>query len=51
MGSYQGEPLYHASLDPAEYRALLEQHGFEVVSHVSEDAGCGGRTIWLAQLR
>jgi ubiquinone/menaquinone biosynthesis C-methylase UbiE len=51
MGSYQGEPLYHASLDPAEYRALLEQHGFEVVSHVSEDAGCGGRTIWLARLR
>jgi SAM-dependent methyltransferase len=51
MGSYQGEPLYHASLDPAEYRALLEQHGFEVVSHVSEDARCGGRTIWLARLR
>jgi trans-aconitate methyltransferase len=49
MGTYRGEPLYHASLDPAEYRALLDEHGFQVVSHVSEDPGCGGRTIWLAQ--
>src|SRR3954469_1600763 len=23
MGEWQGEPLYHASLDPDEYRALL----------------------------
>ena len=49
MGSYQGEPLYHSSLDPAEYRALLAEHGFEVVSQVSEDPGCGGRTVWLAR--
>jgi predicted TPR repeat methyltransferase len=51
IGTYHGEPLYHASLAPDEYRALLDQHGFEVVSHVSEDPGCGGRTIWLAWLR
>ena len=51
MGTYEGEPLYHASLDPHEYRALLDDHGFEVVSYVPEDRTCGAHTIWLAQLR
>jgi trans-aconitate methyltransferase len=50
IGSYQGEPLYHASLDTAEYRALLNEHGFHVVMHVIEDPACGDHTIWLAQL-
>lgn len=49
MGEYHGEPLYHASLEPGEYRALLSEQGFEVVSYVAKDAACGGRTIWLAQ--
>jgi 2-polyprenyl-3-methyl-5-hydroxy-6-metoxy-1,4-benzoquinol methylase len=51
IGSYGGEPLYHASLDAAEYRALLGQHGFNVVAHAVEDPTCGGHTIWLAQSR
>ncbi|MGA7489163.1 MAG: class I SAM-dependent methyltransferase [Xanthobacteraceae bacterium] len=51
IGSYRGEPLYHASLDEAEYRALLDEFGFEVVSYVAEDPACGGHTIWLARLR
>ena len=51
MGSFAGEPLYHASLDPDEYRALLGAQGFDVVAHVIEDPTCGGRTIWLTQLR
>jgi SAM-dependent methyltransferase len=50
IGSLGGEPLYHASLDPAEYRSLLDRNGFRVVSHVVEDPDCGGHTIWLAQL-
>ena len=50
IGSFGGEPLYHASLDPAEYRSLLDRNGFGVVSHVVEDPDCGGHTIWLAQL-
>ena len=49
VGSYRGEPLYHASLDSAEYRALLHDGGFDVVTHVVEDPTCGLRTIWLAQ--
>jgi SAM-dependent methyltransferase len=51
IGEYRGEPLYHGSLEGAEYRELLDRHGFAVVSHVVEDVTCGGRTIWLAQLR
>ena len=50
IGSYCGEPLYHASLDPDEYRSLLNENGFAVVSHVVEDPTCYGHTIWLAQL-
>lgn len=50
VGSYQGEPLYHASLDAAEYRALLNANGFAVIAHRVEDPNCGNHTIWLAQL-
>ena len=50
VGRFAGEPLYHASLDAAEYRSLLDRNGFRVVSHVVEDPNCGGHTIWLAQL-
>ena len=50
IGGFGGEPLYHASLDPAEYRSLLDRYGFRVVAHVVEDPDCGGHTIWLAQL-
>jgi SAM-dependent methyltransferase len=49
IGSFEGEPLYHASLDPAEYRSLLDQHGFRVITYVAEDMNCGRHTIWLAQ--
>jgi predicted TPR repeat methyltransferase len=51
MGTFHGEPLYHGSLDPDEYRALLSAQGFEVVQHVAEDAECGGHTVWLAKRR
>ncbi|MGB3446183.1 MAG: class I SAM-dependent methyltransferase [Xanthobacteraceae bacterium] len=49
LGSYQGEPLYHASLDPEAYQRLLATHGFDIVDHVAEDATCGGHTVWLAR--
>lgn len=51
MGSYGGEPLYHASLAPEEYRALLDQQGFELIANVFEDPTTGGHTIWLARLK
>ncbi|MGD5408177.1 class I SAM-dependent methyltransferase, partial [Xanthomonas citri pv. citri] len=49
IGTWGGEPLYHASLDPAEYRALLGAHGFRVLAHVARDPACGDTTVWLAQ--
>ena len=51
IGTLEGEPLYHASLDSDEYRRLLAHAGFDVVAHVAEDPDCGGRTIWLARHR
>lgn len=51
IGCLEGEPLYHASLDAAEYTELLDGEGFDVVSTLAEDQTCGGRTVWLAQLR
>lgn len=51
IGSFEGAPLYHASLAPDAYRALLDQNGFDVLAHVSEDATCGGHTVWLARSR
>lgn len=49
IGEVAGEPIYHASLDPAEYRALLEANGFEVIDYRPEDPDCAGHTIWLAR--
>ena len=49
IGSYRGEPLYHASFDREEYAELLDAHGFEVLDQASEDATCGGHTVWLAR--
>lgn len=49
IGKMFGEPLYHASLDAEEYRALLAQYSFDVVKMVAEDAECTGHTVWLAK--
>jgi SAM-dependent methyltransferase len=49
IGEYRGDPLYHASLSPAEYGALLAHFGFRVLQHVPNDAEAGGRTAWLCQ--
>jgi SAM-dependent methyltransferase len=51
IGVLEGEALYHASLDGAEYRELLGQQGFDVVAQRNEDPACGGRTVWLARQR
>lgn len=49
IGEWQGEPLYHASLAPEEYRARLEENGFTILTHVIEDPECGHATIWIAR--
>lgn len=49
IGTCCGEPLYHASLDPAEYRSLLSANGFSVLEYLADDPTCGGHTVWLAR--
>ena len=48
LGEWQGEALYHGSLDPEDYRALLEQNGFGAISNRERDPDCGSATVWLA---
>ncbi len=48
IGEYRGEPLYHGSLAPLEYRQLVAAHGFSVREHVEGDPDCGAHTVWLA---
>ena len=48
IGRLHGEPLYHASLDPQEYAALLAENGFALREHVVDDPHCH-RNVWFAQ--
>lgn len=45
IGDWRGEPLYHGSLDPEAYRALLSEAGFEVEQGVWAEDGL----VWLAR--
>lgn len=49
LGHAAGAPVYHASLDPEDYRALLAENGFKVIEYRPEDPTCDGHTIWLAR--
>ncbi|HEY4435017.1 MAG TPA: class I SAM-dependent methyltransferase [Lelliottia sp.] len=51
MGEFEGEPLYHASLSPDEYRQRLADNGFTVIDVMFEDPECGGHSVWLCQFR
>lgn len=49
IGTFQGKPLYHASLAREEYESLLAAHGFRLLDHIVEDPDCGGATVYLAR--
>jgi SAM-dependent methyltransferase len=51
IGTIGGSQLYHASLDPEEYRSLLDDAGFDEMGYWPEDPDCAGHTIWLARRR
>lgn len=51
IAEWHGEPLYHGSLSPEEYRAGLGAAGFEVLRHTPDDEDCGAATVWLARRR
>ena len=48
-GTVGGEPVYHASLSPSEYRRILAEHRLEIVDFVLEDPTCGHATVLLAR--
>ena len=49
IGTLHGEPLYHASLAPDEYRSLLAANDFAVAAERMEDPDRGGHSVWLAR--
>jgi len=51
IGRIVREPVFHASLDPEEYRVLLDDAGFDALGYWPEEPDCGGRTVWLARGR
>jgi hypothetical protein len=48
IGVCYKEPLYHASLGPAQYEQLLVTNGFVLREYVVEYPQCDGHTVWLA---
>ncbi|NBD29732.1 MAG: methyltransferase domain-containing protein [Alphaproteobacteria bacterium] len=48
-GDAAGAPVYHASLAPDEYRALLAENHFKLLDFTPEDPACGGHSVWLAK--
>jgi len=49
VGRVGQSPVYHASLEPSEYRALLAAHGFAELWFRPEDAELAGHSVWLAR--
>lgn len=49
IGGQFGDSLYHASLDPWEYRQLFQELGLTEIAFAPEDPATGGRTVWLAR--
>jgi len=48
-GMNGGENLFHASLNPDEYEMLLIKHNFQILTHTSDDPGCGADNVWMAK--
>jgi hypothetical protein len=51
IGACHGDPLYHASLDAADYERLLDGISFDLLEHVVGDVAKGGRVVWIARRR
>lgn len=49
IGQVEGETVYHASLSPEDYTALMADQGIEVLQFVPEDPTCAGHSVWLAR--
>lgn len=49
IGQVGESVIFHASLAPSEYRALLAAHGFEIAWFRPEDRDLSGYSVWLAR--
>lgn len=47
-GEAGGEQVYHASLAPKAYRALLRANGFSDITFQPNDPDCRGHSLWHA---
>lgn len=50
VGDFAGHSLYHASLDPDDYRSVLRDAGFTLIDVTYEDPEAQGHTVFLARL-
>lgn len=50
-GYVGNDPVYHASLSPAEYEEILRGNGFNDITYAAQDHLCKGRSILLASGR
>ncbi|WP_299622424.1 class I SAM-dependent methyltransferase [uncultured Tateyamaria sp.] len=48
-GTVGGEPVYHASLSPAEYVACLEQNGLRLTGFLAEDPETDKHSVLMAR--
>lgn len=51
MGRVGDEPVYHASLAPEAYRAILKGLGLDIVRFTFEDEDCDRQTVLLARAK
>ena len=48
LGQVEGHAVYHSSLSPSEYKAIVSKAGFSTVEHVAQDPNCGMRSLLFA---
>ena len=49
IGHVEGDPVYHASLSPAEYATVLEASGMRLTAFVAEDPDCEYHSVLIAR--
>lgn len=49
QGTVGGEPVYHASLSPAEYAVCLEQNGLRMTGYLAEDPETDLHSVLMAR--
>ena len=48
-GHVGGDPVYHASLSPAEYATRLDENGLRMTGFLADDPDCAGHSVLLAK--